>query len=105
MKLEHALRDLYDHESDVRMLLSMEFLFIAVAFVAIALDATAVAISSLGVVIVTYSLSKATVSDGYNRAVWQRLTGGLNGVALETKRDKLEQYQVLEESDLEDLEL
>lgn len=104
MKVDHALRDLYDHERDLRLLMLLQFLFVAVTAIAMALDDASIALFGLLAVIVLLSLQKGTVKDGIHRKLWQYLTGGLNGVPLKTNRDALEPYRVTDESDLEDLE-
>lgn len=104
MKVDHALRDLYDHEATLRILTLIQFLMLGVVLLAAAIDDVSVTILSLIAVIMIWSLSKATYKHGWNRRFWQYTTGGLNGVPLKEKQEKLEEYHITNETDLEDLE-
>jgi len=104
MKVDHALRDLYDHEQTVIAFAVIEFVLLSVAYVSLALDELGVYLGAIVTMLVMLSMGLGTINDGYNRAVWSRIPGVLNGVPLKTKRDALEPYRVTDESDLEDLE-
>ncbi len=104
MKVDHALRDLYDHERTVTAMAVIEYILLSVAYIAVALEQYGVYVGAILTMLLMLSAGTATVHDGYNRAVWSRIPGVLDGVPLKTKREALEPYTISDEHDLEDLE-
>lgn len=104
MNKEDALRDLYDHERDVRTMYLLTFVMLAFGYVLLGLElmvgSAVLFFTGVGV----FTILKATSEDGRWRRFYQRLGSGMNGVPLDTKREALSQYHITDESDLEDIE-